>query len=79
VTAELFYQAGFKAAEDIAQSDLDSVADVDGVGPERAAAIVRSAQEYVARKREEEAAAAAAAAAVETAPVQSAEAEETRE
>ncbi|MFN8545870.1 MAG: transcription termination factor NusA [Candidatus Binatia bacterium] len=79
VTAELLYQAGFKSAEEIAESDLDSVADVDGVGPERAEAIVRAAQAHVARVREEAAAAAleASAAAAAAAQVEVAPASET--
>jgi N utilization substance protein A len=61
VTAELLYQHGFKSAEDLAESDEETVAEVDGVGPERAPAILAAAREHVARKREEAAAAEAAA------------------
>jgi N utilization substance protein A len=60
VTAELLYQNGFKSAEELAGSDEETVADIEGIGPERAAVILAAAREHVARKREEEALAAAA-------------------
>jgi N utilization substance protein A len=57
--AELLYQAGFKSAEEVAEADLETIADVDGVTPEKAEAIFKSSREYVAekKKREEEEAA----------------------
>jgi N utilization substance protein A len=64
LTAELLYQSGFKSAEEVAQADIQSVADIDGIGPERAPVIVASAREHVARLQEEAAARAAEAAAV---------------
>jgi N utilization substance protein A len=63
VTAELLYQYGFKSAEDLAASDEDTVAEVDGIGPERAAGILTAAREHVARQQAAAEAAAAAAAA----------------
>jgi N utilization substance protein A len=66
VVAELLYQNGFKSAEDVAQADEQSIADVEGVGAERAVNVLKAARELVEQKRvkaEEEAAAAAAAAA----------------
>ena len=60
VTAELLYQSGFKSAEELAQSDEETIADIDGIGPERAPALLATARDHVARKREEEALAAAA-------------------
>jgi transcription termination/antitermination protein NusA len=73
VTAELLYQYGFKSAEELATSDEDTVAEVDGVGPERATGILSAAREHVARLQAEaaaaaEAAAVAAAAAAEPPP-----------
>src|SRR5437016_6283569 len=59
VTAELLYQNGFKSAEELAESDEETVADIDGIGPERAGGILVAAREHVVRKREEEAAVAA--------------------
>src|SRR5499427_4083664 len=59
VTAELLYQNGFKSAEELAASDEETIADIDGIGPERAGGILTAAREHVARKREEEAALAA--------------------
>src|SRR5262249_43923472 len=67
VAAELLYQNGFKSAEEVAQADEQTVAEIEGLGAERAAAIVKAARAHVeAKQREAEAAAAAAeAAAVE--------------
>ena len=61
VTAELLYQNGFKSAEELAGSDQETIGDIEGIGPERAAGILTTAREHVARKREEEALAAVAA------------------
>jgi N utilization substance protein A len=73
VTAELLYQNGFKSAEELAESDEDSVGEIEGIGPERAGGILAAAREHVARKREEEALAA------ETAARESAQASEASE
>src|SRR3989441_9833723 len=35
-TAELLYQNGFKSAEELAASDEETIADIDGIGPGRA-------------------------------------------
>jgi N utilization substance protein A len=53
LTAELLYQSGFKSAEEVAQADVQSVADIDGVGPERAPAVVESAKQHVEVLRQE--------------------------
>jgi N utilization substance protein A len=66
VTAELLYQGGFKSAESLASSNEDDVGEIDGIGPERAAAILAAAREHVARKRAEEEAAALAARSEES-------------
>jgi N utilization substance protein A len=63
VTAELLYQNGFKAAEDLAASDEESIGEIEGIGSERAGGILKAAVDHVAQKRAEEEAAAAAAAA----------------
>ena len=68
VTAELLYQYGFKSAEELAASDEDTVAEVDGVGPERATGILTAAREHVARVQAEAEAAAVAAAAAAAEP-----------
>jgi N utilization substance protein A len=68
VTAELLYQYGFKSAEDLAASDEDTIAEVDGVGPERATGILTAAREHVARLQAEAAAAAEAEAAAAAEP-----------
>jgi NAD-dependent DNA ligase len=81
LTAELLYQNGFKSAEEVAQADVSSVAEIDGVGAERAPAIVQSARERVVQLQQEAAeravaeAAAAEAAAAEAAAAEAAAAE----
>src|SRR5206468_2183556 len=62
VTAELLYQSGFKSAEELAASDEETVGEVEGIGPERAAGLLAAAREHVERLRAEEALAAAQAA-----------------
>jgi len=54
VTAELLYQNGFKSAEEVAEADEAALAEIDGIGPEKAAAIVRAAREFVEAKQREE-------------------------
>ncbi len=66
VTAELLYQHGFKSAEELSTSDVDTVAQVDGVSSEKASTIIASAQKHIEQKRvDAEAEAAALAAAAE--------------
>jgi N utilization substance protein A len=76
MVAELLYQAGFKSAEELAEADLESIVEVDGITPDKAEAIYKSSREHVAEKRQKEeaekaaaqaATAAAAAAATEAA------------
>jgi transcription termination/antitermination protein NusA len=62
VTAELLYQNGFKSAEEVAEADLDALLEVEGLGQEKATAVLQAAREHVAAK-----AAAAEPVAVETA------------
>ncbi len=61
VAAELLYQNGFKSAEEVAQADEQTLADVEGLGPEKAASILKSARAYVETKQREAEAAAAEA------------------
>src|SRR5262249_19825340 len=68
VTAELLYQYGFKSAEELAASDLDTVGEIDGSGPGRAAGILVAGREHVAQLQAA-ADAAAAEAAAEPPPV----------
>ena len=64
VTAELLMQHGFKSAAEVAASDTAEVGEVEGIGAERAVALVEAAKvRAVAEAAEAEAAAAAAAAA----------------
>src|SRR6266404_4556373 len=68
VTAELLYQHGFKSAEELAGSDVETVTQVDGVSAEKATTIIAAAQKHVEQKRvEAEARAVADAAAAEVA------------
>lgn len=71
MVAELLYQDGFKSAEEIAEADLETIRDIEGIGPEKAESIYKTSREYVAEKKrneeEEKALAKAAAQAVESA------------
>ena len=68
--AELLYQAGFKSAEEIAESELEDILDVEGISKEKAESLHKSAKEYVAEKRrkEEEEKANAAEQTIASAP-----------
>ena len=72
MVAELLYQSGFKSAEELAEADLETILDVDGIGPEKAEVIYKASREYVAEKRrkeeEQKALAQAAAEAATEAP-----------
>ncbi|MGH7831892.1 MAG: transcription termination factor NusA, partial [Candidatus Binatia bacterium] len=78
IVAELLYQAGFKSAEELAEAELETILDIEGIGPEKAQAIYTSSREYVAEKKrkeeeekerkEREKEAAPVEAAAETAP-----------
>jgi transcription termination/antitermination protein NusA len=72
VTAEYLLQEGFKSAEEVAESDLDALAEIDGVGPERAEAVLQAARQHVDALRKAEAEAAAAAQKEEAERVRSA-------
>ncbi|HSV07706.1 MAG TPA: transcription termination factor NusA [Candidatus Binatus sp.] len=63
VSAELIYQNGFKSAEELAAADEETVAEIEGIGPERAGTILAAARAHVERQRVEAEAAALAAAA----------------
>ena len=54
MAAELLFQAGFKSAEELSEADLETILDVDGIGPEKAEVIYKSSREYVAEKRRKE-------------------------
>ncbi len=54
MVAELLYQDGFKSAEELAEAELETILDVEGIGPEKAEAIYKSSREYVAEKRRKE-------------------------
>jgi len=87
VTAELLYQSGYKSAHELAASNEESVAEIDGIGPERAPGILAAAREHAAAldvaaaeaAEAEAAAAAAAAAAVAAAPAAEVQATEEGE
>lgn len=63
VAAELLYQNGFKSPEEVAQADETTIAEIEGLGPEKTASILRAVRAYVEAKQQEAAAAAAEAAA----------------
>ena len=54
MVAELLYQDGFKSAEELAEADLETILDIEGIGPEKAEVIYQSSREYVAEKRRKE-------------------------
>ncbi len=60
VTAELLYQDGFKSAEQVAEADEAALAEIEGIGQERARAILQAVRDHVAKKREAAQAAALA-------------------
>ena len=61
VAAELLYQYGYKSAEEVAAADEATLAEIDGIGPEKAPGVLKAVRAYVEeRKREAEAAAAEA-------------------
>src|SRR2546426_3004976 len=60
--AELVYPEGFKSAEDVADSDLADILDVEGISKDKAEALHKSAKQYIEEKRAKEAEAAANAA-----------------
>ena len=61
VTAELLMQHGFKSAEEVAQTPVETLAEVEGLDPARAASILESAATHVAEKAAREEAARLAA------------------
>jgi len=67
IAGELLYQAGFKSAEDVADSELEDVLDVEDISKEKAEALHKSAKQYVTEKRAQEAELAASAAAASAA------------
>jgi len=60
VSAELIYQNGFKSAEELAAADEETVAEIEGIGPERAGTILAAARAHVEQQSAEAAALAAA-------------------
>lgn len=73
--AELLYQDGFKSAEELAEADLETILQIEGIGPEKAGAIYKASREHVAdKKRKEEEKAAAQVAAESSAQDQVTEA-----
>jgi transcription termination/antitermination protein NusA len=77
--AELLYQAGFKSAEEVSESELEDILDVEGISKEKAESLHKSAKEYVAEKRlkAEEEKANAAEQTIESAPPETATPAET--
>jgi N utilization substance protein A len=70
VAAELLYQYGFKSAEEVGASDEQTIAEIDGIGPEKAPVILKAVRAHVEElKRQAEVAAAEAAASAAAAKV----------
>jgi N utilization substance protein A len=68
MAGELLYQEGFKSAEDVADSALEDILDVEGISKEKAEALHKSAKLYVAEKRAKEAELATLAAIAAATP-----------
>ncbi len=47
MTAELLYQNGFKSPEEVATADLDTLIEIEGIGPEKASAVLQAAQDHL--------------------------------
>jgi N utilization substance protein A len=77
VTAELLYQNGFKSPEEVAQADETTIGEIEGLGADKAAAILKAVRAHVETKEREAAAAAAAEAAQEAEAAEAAESGET--
>jgi len=56
VAAELLYQNGFKSAEELARADEQALAEIEGLGPEKVASILKAARAYAEAKQREAAA-----------------------
>ena len=73
VTAEILYQNGFKSPEEVVRAEESALAEIEGLGAEKAASTLKAVKAYVEMKAEEEAkrqeaeAAAAVAAAATSA------------
>ncbi len=51
MVAELLYQAGFKTAEELAETELESIQEIDGIGADKAEAIFLSSRTHVEEKK----------------------------
>jgi N utilization substance protein A len=54
VTAELLYQNGFKSPEEVARAEESALAEIEGLGPEKAGNILKAVRAYVETKQQEE-------------------------
>lgn len=63
VTSEVLYQSGFKSVEEVAQSDEEQLAEIEGIGAEKAPVVLAVVREFLAQQAE----AAAAATSQESA------------
>jgi len=73
VTAELLLQHGFRSAEEVAESDVEGIAEVEGIDPDRAVGILEAARLHVAERRAAAAGGGSEAAGGEVAPEATAE------
>jgi N utilization substance protein A len=54
VYAELLYQTGYKSAEELADAELETIPEIDGIGPEKAKTIYHASRLHVEEKRRRE-------------------------
>jgi transcription termination/antitermination protein NusA len=73
VTAELLLQHGFRSAEEVAESDVEGIAEVEGIDPDRAVGILEAARLHVAERRAAAEGGGSEAAGGEVAPEATAE------
>ena len=71
LTAELLLQANYRNAEGVAESDVESLMEIEGIDAERAGQVLASAKDHVATIRQAEAEAAALVAEAEADRVRS--------
>jgi N utilization substance protein A len=50
ITVELLFMDGYRSAEEVAQASEEDLAQIDGIGPEKAKAMIRAAQQVVEQK-----------------------------
>lgn len=74
LSAELLYQQGYKSAADVAEADIETLADLEGIETEKAGEILQAAKDHVVELAAAAEAEAAEAAALEASALEASEA-----